>query len=252
MSDFSNILEHPDSEEIVARLLKRGESPRQVNQWLKLKYPDKDQGHLRLTIKCLKDFSTSQYTDCYTQFAKDLTTHKTGGKINRKVADSLLNNKTYQERLNEVAEKEVEIVDIKQMMQSLIFASYERMEQVFDRIQEDPRNFKGDRIFLEYLEKIFNMFEKHEKLLNSAPDQIIQHNITLQAVESNTNAILEAIRETLAQMDSEASLLFMDLFYSKLKNLNAPPTDDMSHDDRVKDAKVLREKIIDAKADDDS
>lgn len=242
MNDFSVIIDHPDKEDIISKLL-TGTTPKDVSQWLKLKYPKKEQSHLRLTIKILKEFIKSGYTDCYEQFKKDLVVVKnTNGKIDKKqLTGSLLNNKTYRERLINIAEQEI---DIKTMLKSLITVCQERAEQIFDQIQQDPLKFKGDHYFLRYMTEISNLIEKFEKIVNHAPDQIIQHNVTLQAVETNTNAILTAIRTTLEKLDTETSLLFMENFYNELGALKPPSHNEMSQEERMKEARLLQEKVI--------
>jgi hypothetical protein len=241
MADFSSIVEHPDSQEIIDKLLS-GTSPRDISRWLKLKYTKKNQSHLRLTIKLLKAFSESDYTDCYAQFKKDLAVVKNPDQqlTTKQVKNSLLNNKTYKERLEGIAEQEL---DIKKMLQSLIVTCHDRAEQVFDSIQQNPHKFHGDNYLLRYLNELFNAAEKYEKIINNAPDQVIQHNITLQAVQTNVDAILEAIRKTLAKLDTETSLLFMELFHNELKNLEDPVGEEMSQEERLKEAKLLEHKI---------
>ena len=56
MSEFGLIKDHPDSKEIMSKLLS-GSEPKDVAQWLKLKYSKKNQSHLRLTQKLLKEFA---------------------------------------------------------------------------------------------------------------------------------------------------------------------------------------------------
>jgi len=75
MADFSLITNHPNCEEIISKLVS-GTVPKEVSRWLKLKYPNKDQKHLNLTIKLLKDFVNSQYLDTYNQFTNDLVDTK--------------------------------------------------------------------------------------------------------------------------------------------------------------------------------
>jgi hypothetical protein len=239
VSDFGLILDHPDNEEIVSKLL-TGTSPKEVGQWLKLKYPKKNQSHLRLTIKLLKEFSESEYTDCHKQFSKDLMLHKSGGKIDKRVYESLLDNRSYRERLSEVADTEL---DIGKMLTSLVTVCQNRAEQVFDIIQEDPHNFSGDSVLIKYMNELINMAEKFDKLVNRAPDQIIQHNVTIQTVEAITVMFQDAIRETLAQVDPERSSLFMEIFSQKMAELKPP--EELPQEERLKEAKVLQEKVLD-------
>lgn len=240
MPDFADIINHPDKQEIIDKILK-GINPKDISSWLKLKYPNNNQKHLRLSIKIIKQFASSEYTDCYNKFKDDLQVIKIDPTLSKKeFKSSILNNKTYQERLLNIADTEL---DIKTMLKSLIIVCQERAEQVFDKIQENPGSFKGDYTFLRYINELFNMIEKFDKIINNAPDQIIQHNVTLQAVESNTTAILEAIRKTLERLDTQTSLLFMELFYNELTSLNAPTQPFISQEDRLNEIKLLHEKI---------
>ena len=75
MADFSTILNHPDHEEILSKLF-TGTLPKQVSQWLKQKYTKPEQKHLHITIKLLKDFVNSDYTDYYNKVSKDIATVK--------------------------------------------------------------------------------------------------------------------------------------------------------------------------------
>jgi hypothetical protein len=246
--DFSILDEHPDKEEIISKLM-NGASPKEVSQWLKLKYPEKDQSHLRITIKLLKEFVDSGFTDCHQQFNQDLQAARdnVGGALTT-IPPSLLNNKTYKERLKEIAAKEIDIVDkeidIKNMLKSLIVVCYERAEQVFDQIQINPKSFKGDRVLLAYFNELFNMVEKFEKIINNAPDQIIQHNYTMQTVDLTTNIILEAIRRTLAKFDGPTALAVMEELSMELNQLKAPSVESMTQEERMQEANVLEEKII--------
>jgi len=58
---------------------------------------------------------------------------------------------------------------------------------------------------------------------------------------------LEAVRDTIAQLDPDVALKFMDLFYNNLSKLRPPEEDIMSQEDRLKEAQLLHEKIVDKK-----
>ena len=240
MADFSLITDHPDSKEILSKLLS-GSSPKEVAQWLKLKYPGKDQAHLRLTQKLLKEFNNSQYTNVYDQFKKDLVQVSKKDKDDDKVVSaSLLNNKTYRERLQQVADKEFNILRV---LDNLVVVTQDRLEQVFDRIQEKPGSFEGDKTLRGYISMMFEISERLEKIRLGAPETIMQQNITMQAVEEYMRVYQEAIRETLAEVDPDTAMLFMDKLYNKLNELK-PPTS-MTQEQRMQEATVLAERVID-------
>lgn len=244
--DFSNLTSHPNYHEIVDKLI-HGSDPKDIANWLKLAYPDKEQAHLRLSIKLLQDFVKSGLMDYKQQFAKDLALVKTGDfdHLNKKVAESLLNNKTYRERLHDLADSEL---NIKEVLKATIIMLRDRLEQVFDRIQEDPGNInpKQEYILINLADKVGLVVEKYDKIVNQAPDVIIQHNINNQQIVDQKLAIFqEALRETLAELDAEASLLFLEKWTEKLNKLQPPvEQSQLSSEQRLKEATLLQEAVI--------
>lgn len=218
--DFSQILNHPDCEEIVGKLLS-GTDPKNISDWLKLKYKKDEENHLHLTIKSLKDFQGSPYLDYYNQVEKDLQANKAGGKIDKKIADSLLNMKSYRDRLNEIADEKIDAAKIFKSVYLLIMT---RVEQIFDKIQEDPGFVKRDseNALLKYLEQLVTFVEKHDKVINNKPDQVIQHNYVVTYLDDYTNILQETIMETLKEVDPQASFKFMEKLNPKLALLKSP------------------------------
>jgi len=246
MADFSLITDHPESRDILSKLLS-GSTPKEVAQWLKLKYSSKEQAHLRLTQKLLKEFNNSQYTNVYDQFKRDIVQVSKKDKDNDEVLSaSLLNNKTYRDRLQQIADKEFNILRV---LDNLIVVTHDRLEQVFDRIQEKPGSFEGDNTLLKYINTMFEISDKLEKIRLSAPETIMAQNITMQAVEDYMAIYQEAIRETLAEIDPDTAMLFMDKLYNKLNTLK-PPTP-MTQDERIQEATVLHERVVDVEEDPD-
>ena len=217
MADYSNITDHPDYQEIVAKIV-TGTSVKDISNWLKIKYPADDHKHLHLSQKSLQDFA-DKHVDLEATLKRDILTVKSPENGDMKIAGSLLNNKTYRERLTQLADDKV---DIKRRLQEMVLVGMERLEQVYDRIQENPTNMKHDYVLLKWFEQMVNLYEKVNKIVNEAPDQVIHHNITVQAVEQHTAILQEAVRETLMQMDHEMASLFIDLLNKKLQNLKAP------------------------------
>lgn len=234
MSDFSIIASHPDCQEIISKLMS-GSSSKAVAQWLKLKYPKTEQSHLRITQKLLKEFSNSPLTDLYQQVKRDSHALSSGGNISA----ALANNKPYRERLLETAGKEVDIVNL---MTNLVTMCYQRMEQVFDVIQQNPVAFKGDNYLLRYLTELSSAAERLEKVRLGSGDQLIQQNITVEAVAEHSAILQETVREVLAEIDPDTAMLFMERLNNKLSRLNPPKP--MTQNERLKEAQILEAKII--------
>jgi hypothetical protein len=240
VADFSKLLAHPDKDEIISKII-TGQVPKNIADWLKLKYPGKDQGHLRLPMALLKEFVDKGALDMAAQFQADLN----GVVSGKEMSASLKNNKTYQERLVELADKEI---DIKTMITETLLMIRARAEQVFDIIQENPRSWKPDYVMIKYFEILFNSIEKCDKIINNKPDQVVQHNITMQVMESNIAIFQEAIRETAAEIDPEIAFIFIDKLTAKMKSLQEPAPNFITQDKRLVEAQVLNTTILNQEA----
>lgn len=213
MADYIRIVNHPDRDKIIKRLLE-GDPPRTIGEYLRLRYDGKDEVHLRLPVTLLKEFK-----DNYLKRHKFLDRIVKGDQrdiIDKKIAESLMNNKSWRQRLEESVEKEV---DFKNKIQQLCILVEARVEQVFDQIQRDPTTFKGDYVLINYIDKLTNLLEKGNKLVNDIPDTLIQNNISIQMVEHHSMIFQDAIREVIAELDPETSNLVMDKLNEKLNQL---------------------------------
>ena len=238
--DFSAILSHPDHQEIISKLVIGG-NPKEVSQWLKIKYSDKDQKHLHLSSKLLQDYIDS-HIDVANQFKQDqqaLTSAVTTTPVKeRKLSAALQNNKAYQDRLIEYADKQI---DIKKVIQNMVFIITDRVEQVFDSIQQNPASAKADYPLIKWFEVLINAVEKFDKIVNQAPDQIIQHNITVQQVDRHVFVIQDALRRTLSQIDPEAASLFMEIMNKEMSNLKEPA---INQNEPLLDAQLKEVKLL--------
>lgn len=215
--DYSDIIDHPDYEEIVSKVV-TGVSAKDICQWLKVKYPDKEQKSLHLSQKRLQEF-VNGHSNLMDVLKKDIVKIQKGEKVDNKLAESLMNNKTVKERVVEWVDTQV---DIKKFITELVLLARARMEQVFDAIQQNPTSTKPDYVLLKYFETLFLACEKFDRIVNNSPDQIIQHNYTVQVMEQNVAIFQEAVRKTLAQMDTEASLQFVEILNEELAKLKRP------------------------------
>lgn len=238
MSEFGPIKDHPLSKEIIAKLLS-GSSPKDVSQWLKIKYTDKDQKHLRLSQKILKEFNDSQYTNYYEQFQEDLASLTSSNKNDKELSYTLTNIKPYRERMEELADKQLNSLTTIEKNMGIILT---RFEQMYDMIQNDPTNAKFDNTFIKYMNLIKDGMETIERMKLNSVDNLAQHNFTVQAMQDNINVIQDAVRETLAEMDTNLSSIFMDKLYNKLNNLQ--PVQQMTPEQRLEEAKRFEAKVL--------
>mgnify|MGYP003348694343 CR=1 FL=1 len=152
---------------------------------------------------------------------------------------SVKDNKAYKDKMLQLAENEL---DIKKMLSNMIIAIETRAAQVFDEIQEDPRNMRMDRVLIEWFDTLGSTLEKYHKLVIGAPDQVIQHNVNIQTVDKYSDVFVEAIKETLSEMDLEYSLKFMELYNEKINKLKFN-SENKNTESRLAEAKIINETI---------
>lgn len=239
--NFDKLIEHPAAESIISKLVS-GIRPKDVAEWLKLEYPDKNQSHLRLGSSYLNEF-LSQNLDLYATLKKDISAVKSG-EPDKKISASLKNNKTYQERLTEMADHEI---DVKKLMHNTGILIQTRLEQYYDKMMQNPENTKPDYGLIKYFELLLNYVDRYDKVVNKSPDQIIQHNVTVQVMDQYVAVLQDCIRETLSEVDPDAAFLFMEKFNEKLPKLQLPDTSQLqkpiSVQDRLLEAQVLTAKF---------
>lgn len=235
---LSKLLDHPSKEEIISSLI-IGISEKEIHDNLHSKYNKLDP-KLVLSEKSIKAFKDN-YLDLYQDIKNDVM--KTGGKsisLEQELDLTLKNNPAYKSKILELAGQEV---DIKKMLTNMLMAIEGRLSQLFDTIQNDPENFKMDRVLIEYFNALGTAIEKYQKIVIAPPDQVVQHNVTFQVIDQHISVFQEVVRKVLAQMDIETSFLFMELLNKELANLKAPTEEKVDTEHRLAEAQILNETI---------
>lgn len=226
MADFSKLISHPEKDRIITKLLS-GDTPKIVSDYLSLKYPDSQDSAMRLSIVLLNEFK-NKYLDKQ-KYLDKIIKDEQSGRLDKKIAESIVNNKTWKERIAELADEEI---DLRKQVKDVLVLIRARAEQVFDQIQQNPVNNKGDYVLIKYFELLINTIEKADKVINQRPDTLIQQNISIQMVEQHSSVIQQAIQETLLEMDPEISIKFMDKLYAKMQKLQPDDVPQLSIEKR--------------------
>lgn len=239
---LKKILEHPDKDEIISKLI-LGISSQDIHEWLSSKYSNVSDAKFVVAEKSLKSFQEN-YLDIYNMIKQDLANTKQAITLSTEdeLTLSIQNNPTYKSKMMELASQEI---DIKKMLANMIMAVETRAAQIFDNIQEDPRNInsRNDRVLREWFDTLGAQLERFHKLVLGAPDQVIQHNITVQHIDQHVQVLQEAIRETLAEMDIETSLRFMDIFNEKISKIKVTSDKQENTEVRLAEVKLLNDTI---------
>jgi hypothetical protein len=240
---LKKILDHPDKDEIISKLV-IGISPSDIYEWLKAKYTNVSEAKFVIAEKSVKQFKEN-YLDIYNMIQEDLIKTKSSLLLNTEdsLELSVKSNSAYKNKMLELANKEL---DVKSIITNLCVGIEVRLGQIFDEIQEDPRNIntRVDRLLIEYADTLGSIIEKYYKLTTVQPDQIVQHNVTLQVVDQHISVFHDVIKEVLSQMDLDTSLYFMEVFNDKMAKLKQPSDKAMPNTDvRLAEAKLLSETI---------
>src|ERR1700722_13579117 len=179
---LKKILEHPDKDEIINRLV-LDVPPKDVNEWLAGKYTNAGESKFVISEKSIKTFKDN-YLDVYSLIQEDMrnTKQAVATSNEEQLALAVQNNSTYRSKMIELASKEI---DIRGMAARLCAAIETRLSQVFDEIQENPRdiNTKVDRLLIDYAEVFGNILEKYYKFTEVPAETMIQNNMTIQFMD---------------------------------------------------------------------
>lgn len=242
-NSYKIISGHVDRDEIISKL-SIGISPKDIYEWLEKKYSTVNEKKFIIAEKILKTFK-DDYLDIYIDIREDLSKTKASLK-NDSIEDlqlSVQNNPEYKNLVIQTVEQEL---DLKKMLARLCLAVENRLSQIYDVIQENPRNIntKIDRMFNEMVTNMGALIEKAHKIINNGPDQIIQHNVSVQHMEQQQVIFYEAIKETLKQMNIEYALLFMDKYQELLNSMKNPSNKPiLPIENRMIEAKMINDQI---------
>lgn len=241
---YKKILEHPDKDEIISKLV-IGQPLADIHDWLQAKYTNVSEAKFVISEKILKSFQDN-YLDFYNDIMQDKANMKAalvvGGQDQLEL--TVKSNPTYYNAMVKLVNNEL---DLEGTMQRLVTNVETRLSQIFDMVQEDPRNIntKVERLMNDMVETLGGLLDKYYKWQeNRMPDQIVQHNVTLQVVDQHISVFHDVIKEVLSQMDLETSMYFMEVFNEKMSKLKAPtPETGPSQEMKLAEAKLLNETI---------
>ncbi len=242
---LNKIISHPDKEEIISKIV-IGVSNKDIAEWLKGKYPHPSESKYRLAESFISSFK-NDYLDIYKLVQEDLSKTKALVKNPEEELKLTINNlPAYKNILVKAANEEL---DIRKIIKNLCLAIENRLSQVFDEIQENPReiNVKLDRLLIEYADVLGGILEKYYQFTEVPVNNgtvSVQHNVTVQMVDQHMSVFHDVIKEVLSQMDLETSLYFMEVYTEKMSKLkmpekNAPAPANL----RLAEAQVLNETI---------
>lgn len=243
-SSLQKIMSHPDRDEIINKLL-LGIDPKDIHENLSIRYGDVGNRSLIISVKDLISFKNNSL-DLYKTIQEDL--QKTSAALATKQTEelqlSIKESIAYKDAMIKLANNEL---DIKTMLGNLILACEMRISQIHTLIQEHPEeiNTKTERLYTEYMDRLQAGIERWQKYVIGTPDSVVQHNVSVQHIDTHIAVFYEAIKRVLSQMDIESSLLFMELFNEEMNKLKAPkdPSIQTPVEARLAEVKSINDQI---------
>jgi hypothetical protein len=233
------IIQHPDKDELIAKLL-ANVPPSEITEWLAAKYTLDGEKKFIISTKSIITFK-KDYLDFYNIVREDIVKTKSNLTAEQELQMEIQGSPKYHRVLEKYINNEL---DIKLVVKRCVAAVELRVEQMYDLVQEDPRNIKMDRTLKEWFDTMITLLEKYDNILNGSPDQInIQNNINIQVVDQHINVVYNVIKEILSRLDYDTSLLFIDLFNEEMKKLKPSEDTILPQDKRLSEAKILSETV---------
>jgi hypothetical protein len=214
MAQFTKILNHPDRDQIISKL-STGETSRDVAIWLKEKYSINKVNQIGATT--LDEFRR-KYLNLHGTILEDIQLKLRDNcqeELDTALVKAVKRNKTYEEKLTEFVEEQI---DWRKKLLQFLNVVETRFSQLYDKTQNNPDNYKPDYVMIQWMNTILKMVEDIRKV-EGAPDQVIQHNVTVQAIDDQAAVFQQAIQKTIAELDLNTASILIDKLNANIEKL---------------------------------
>ena len=222
------ILNHPDKETLISKLLE-GDSVKEVERWLKEKYPRTKRLHV--SYMTLQKFR-AEHLNIKGDVLDDIKNRRV--EIDREASEAearmiVKASSSYQQKLEEIASSELDVTRRLLEMDSLINS---RIEYYYNMLQEGG-TLREDKIFIEYINTMKSLMQDWKKYIEGVADKKIEHNINISVVNEQARILKETVLEVLQEMKPELIPVFVDKLDVKMNQID------------VSDPNTFRGEVID-------
>ena len=210
----NKVLKHPDKEDIVKKLL-NGDSVKEVERWLKKKYPRSKRLHISyMTIQKFR----SDYLNIKGEVLEDIKNKR--AEIQKDVDDAetrmiLSNSTNYKDKIEEIASSELDVSKRLLELDALITS---RIEYYYNLLQSGG-TIREDKIFLEYINTLKSLMQDWKKYIEGFADKKIEHNVNISVINDQVKVIQEVVYEVLQEMSPELIPIFVNKVNSRVENM---------------------------------
>lgn len=233
----AKILNHPDKEEIIQKLLS-GVSPNNIRIWLQDKYPDDKEQHI--TVSSINSFRKN-YLNLNREAVRILKKEQQKKSLglphnpnaasfldkpdeneeryHLRVKDALFSSPTYQEKLKEITDAHL---DAPRLIKELHMLLQSRIEVYYNEIAGATTigdTLKADKMFAEYVRLATDVLKDSKKVWDDYNKEPDEGTIDLDVVHEMIGVVREAVKDSMNDFGPELALDFMDKLNKRLNVL---------------------------------
>jgi len=218
MAKGDSIINHPDKDEITQRLL-NGESVKQVDMWLKMKYPNTRKKWISwMTLQAFRKERLNLEGEVLSEIKeerKDLIKKAKEEQKQELVKQSLSYIQTKRKLAENVLDVETEIVNI-----------HDKVWQRIKIMEQEETKHLNDRVICDYLNQARTLMMDFMKLRENQEKKAASNNtninINMGEVGQQLSILKQAIREALVEAGAAHVIpIFLDKLGHKLQGTNS-------------------------------
>lgn len=211
---MSKVLRHPDKEDIIARLIS-GDSVKEVDSWLKSKYPRKKRLHI--SYMTLQKFR-SDHLNLKGEVLEDIKNKRSEVDKASAAAEAKMiieSSSAYHDKINEIASNEMDVTRRLLEIESLVNS---RIKYYYDLLNNGG-SLREDKIFLEYISALKGIMQDWKKYIEGVADQKIEHNVSVSVINDHAEILKSAVLDVLNEMSPELVGVFIDRVSVRMREL---------------------------------
>tara|TARA_Y100000114_G_C11764050_1_gene332063 strand:+ start:12350 stop:13024 length:675 start_codon:yes stop_codon:yes gene_type:complete len=211
---MSKVLRHPDKEDIIARLIS-GDSVKEVDSWLKSKYPRKKRLHI--SYMTLQKFR-SDHLNLKGEVLEDIKNKRSEVDKASAAAEAKMiieSSSAYHDKINEIASNEMDVTRRLLEIEALVNS---RIKYYYDLLNNGG-SLREDKIFLEYISALKGIMQDWKKYIEGVADQKIEHNVSVSVINDHAEILKSAVLDVLNEMSPELVGVFIERVSVRMREL---------------------------------
>ncbi len=199
------ILNHPDKEEVIKKLLE-GDSVKEVERWLKEKYPRTRRLHI--SYMTLQKFR-AEHLNLKGEVLDDIKNRRS--EIDKESVEAeakmiVHSSSAYKQKIEQIATDKLDVSKRLLEMDSLINS---RLEFYYNLLQTGG-TLKEDKIFIEYINTMKGLMQDWKKYVEGIADKKVEHNINVNVVNEQARILKETVIDVLSEISPDLVTIFVE------------------------------------------